>query len=270
MKNDIIKKLPNIERSELNKYFSKIDLEDYPELDNYSWEDCHKGSMGAGDLFLTSELAKKMNLKEGIRILELGAGNCLSSIYLAKKYDVEVFAADLYVNPNSNWEKIKEENVEDNVIPIKMDARDIPFPENYFDIVFSMNSYFYFGTDDSYSPYLLNFIKANGLICIASPCFAEEFKSSIPEEFLFDLPDNLESYLIHSPDWWENHFQKMGLVKIIECSEHPKGREFWLDSIRWRIKSGDKMEDFMQDIIILLKDEKNLLSYFTLIAEKNA
>lgn len=59
LKNDIIKKLPNIERSELNKYFSKIDLEDYPELDNYSWEDCHKDSMGAGDLFLTSELAKK-------------------------------------------------------------------------------------------------------------------------------------------------------------------------------------------------------------------
>jgi cyclopropane fatty-acyl-phospholipid synthase-like methyltransferase len=73
-----------------------------------------------------------MNLKEGMRILELGAGNCLSSIYIAKEYDIEVFATDLYVNPNSNWERIKEENVEDNVIPIKMDARNIPFSENGF------------------------------------------------------------------------------------------------------------------------------------------
>lgn len=45
-----------------------------------------------------------------MKTLELGAGNCLSSIYLAKKYNVEVFATDLYVNPNSNWERIKEEN----------------------------------------------------------------------------------------------------------------------------------------------------------------
>lgn len=44
------------------------------------------------------------------------------------------------------------------------------------------------------------------------------------------------------------HFQKMGLVKILECSEHPKGREFWLDSIRWRIESGDKMEDFIKEV----------------------
>jgi hypothetical protein len=40
----------------------------------------------------------------------------------------------------------------------------------------------------------------------------------------------------------------MGLVKILECSEHPKGREFWLDSIRWRIESGDKMEDFIKEV----------------------
>lgn len=60
----------------------------------------------------------------------------------------------------------------------------------------------------------------------------------------------------------------MGLVKVLEASEHPKGREFWLDSIRWRIESGDNLEDFMQDIIMLLNDESNLLTYFTLLARK--
>lgn len=74
MKQDIIKKLPNVNRTKLSKYFPKLKLDEYPELSDYSWEDCHKGSIGAGDLFLTSELAKKMNLKQGMRILELGAG----------------------------------------------------------------------------------------------------------------------------------------------------------------------------------------------------
>ncbi len=98
MVNEVIKKLPNIDNSELVKYFPKINIDGYPELKHYSWEDCHKGSMGAGDLFLTSELAKKMHLEEGLRILELGAGNCLSAVYLAKKYKVEVIAADLWID----------------------------------------------------------------------------------------------------------------------------------------------------------------------------
>ncbi len=38
-------------------------------------------------------------------------------------------AGYLYIDPTSNWKRIKEENVEEYVKPIKMDAREIPFPE---------------------------------------------------------------------------------------------------------------------------------------------
>lgn len=266
--NEIISKLPNVKPKELIGFFPKINVEEYPELSGYSWEDCHKGSIGAGDLFLACELGKKMKLQEGMKILELGAGNCLSSIYLSKKYKVEIYAADLWIDPTSNWKRVKEEDIDRYVKPIKMDARDVIFPEEYFDVIFSMNSYFYFGTDDLYLPYILKHLKKDGIICIASPCYAQEFDEKIPKEFLFDPPENKESYSIHSPLWWENHFKKIGLVEIIECCEHPKGREFWLDSIRWRIENGDNIEDFTQDVIMLLKDDKRLLTYFTLLAKK--
>ena len=84
--NEIISKLPNVKPKDLINYFPKINLEDYPELSEYSWDDCHKGSIGAGDLFQVYELGKKMKLQEGMKIVELGAGNCLSSIYISKKY----------------------------------------------------------------------------------------------------------------------------------------------------------------------------------------
>lgn len=209
-----------------------------------------------------------MNIKKGMRILELGAGNCLSAIFLAKKYKVEIIAADLWIDPTSNWQRIKDEGVENYVKPIKMDARSIPYPKGYFDVVFSMNSYFYFGTDDLYLPYLLKYIKERGIICIASPCFASEFENKIPEEFLFDPPDFQEAYSIHSPNWWKKHFEKVKQIEVLECAKHPKGREFWLDSIRWQIESSRNINDFLKDIIMLLKDENEYLTYFTLIAKK--
>lgn len=53
-KKDIIKKLPNVNLTELSKYFPKLKLDEYPELSYYNWEDCHKGSMGAGYLYISN------------------------------------------------------------------------------------------------------------------------------------------------------------------------------------------------------------------------
>ena len=58
--------------------------------------------------------------------------------------------------------------------------------------------------------------------------------------------------IYHSPSWWANHFDKSGLVNVLLCQEHPKGREFWLDMVRWRIESGDPREAFYNDVVMLL------------------
>ena len=42
----------------------------------------------------------------------------------------------------------------------------------------------------------------------------------------------------------------------------------WLDGIRWRIEDGHKLEDFKQDVIMLLSDKERFITYFTLLAEK--
>ena len=265
---EVIRKYPDIKIEELLPHFPRLNMSDYPELRNYSWGDCHKGSMGAGDLFLASEMANMMKLKKGMRILDLGAGKCNSSIFLAKHYGMRVVAADLRVDPSDNWKRIKKAGVENYVVPIKMAARNIPFAEQYFDAVFSMNSYFYFGTDDLYLLYLTKFIKEHGKICIAGPCYSTELTKDTPKEFLYDPPDFKESYSCHSPGWWKNHFEKMDLVDVLFCEEHPKGREMWLDSVRWRIEDGHKLEDFKQDVIMLLSDKERFITYFTLLAEK--
>lgn len=266
----IKERYPDIELEELFPLFPRIPMSDYPELNGYSWEDCHAGFRGAGGLLLVSDMAQKMELKKGMRVLDLGAGLCASSIFLAKHYGVNVVAADLWVDPCENWKRVREAGFEASVMPVKMDARDIPFAEGYFDAVFSMNSYFYFGTDDLYLSYLTRFVRQSGRICIAGPCYADELSPDTPKEFLED-----ESIAFHSPKWWKHHFEKTGLVYVLHCEEHPKGREFWLDDVRWLLEEchprerEEEMRDMIwHDLVMLLSDEQRFVTYFTLLAEK--
>ena len=98
------KDYPNIDLKELYELFPRIAMTDYPELSEYSWETCHQDSLGGGALFLASEMAQKMKLEAGMRVLDLGCGRGVSSIFLAKHYDVTVAAADKWVLPSANWQ----------------------------------------------------------------------------------------------------------------------------------------------------------------------
>ena len=121
----------------------------------------------------------------------------------------------------------------------------------------------------------MKFLRKGGRIGIASPCYAAELNPNIPEEFLYDAPDYAESFTVHSPDWWRNHFEKTGLVDIHTCEENSKGREFWLDDVRWLLESCHPKdmtqmmrEMTLQEIVMLLTDQDRFVTYLNLIAEK--
>lgn len=266
--NDLLNRYPNVRKEELYEFFPKLDYSNRTNLCGYTWEEWHEGSLGAGDLYLADEMANLLELKPGNRVIELGAGRCLSSIFLAKHYGVNIIAADWGINPSDNWKSVIEKGVEDKVLPIKCDVRNLPFPENYFDAIFSMNAYCYFGTDDLFLPYLLEYLKTGGKICISSPCYSKEIDESTPEYLLFDSPNYLESYCFHSPTWWANHFTKVKTVELLYCKEHSQGREIWLDSVRWQLETTEDKKSWPAEAVPLLKDRNRFITYFTLLARK--
>ena len=265
----------NIELEVLFQLFPRLPMSEYPKLYDYSWKECHQGFLGAGGLFMVVEMAQKLELKKGMRVLDLCCGNATSSIFLAKHFDVNVAAVDLNVDPTQNQDRIIQADLTKRVTPFQMDAHHLQFPSEHFDAVFCMNSYFYFGTNDDYLPYLMKFLKPSGRIGISSPCYANELTPDTPHKFLYDAPDFIESYSVHSPNWWRNHFEKIDLVNILVCEDHTKGREFWLDDVRWLLESSHpiEMKPFMRDMVLqqlvmLLADEERFVTYLTLIAEK--
>jgi SAM-dependent methyltransferase len=276
MNTEVLKnRYPNLNPEELFPDFPRIPMTGYPELEGYTWEDCHRGFKGAGGLFLVFDTARRMKLEAGMRILDLCCGNCASSIFLAKHFDVSVVAADIGVDPTDNWKRVQEAGLEDRVLPIRMDATQLLLPYEYFDAVFCMNSYFYFGTDDAYLPYLIRFLVNGGRIGIASPCYADELSPETPPEYYFDAPGFAESHAVHSPQWWRKHFEKEKSVEILACEANPWGREYWLDDVRWLVEEchprhrETKMREMvLQQILMLLIDQNRFVTYLNLVAEK--
>src|SRR6187431_1591230 len=140
----------------------------FPRSSNYhpEWV-MASASGGANALWLTEWLAEALDLRPGMRVLDLGCGRASSSIFLRREFGVQVWATDLWFSASENLQRAREAGVEDGVFPIHADARSLPFAAEFFDAIVSVDCYMYFGSDDFYLNSLARFVKPGGQIGIA-------------------------------------------------------------------------------------------------------
>lgn len=225
-----------------------------------------ENSMGPNVLWLTEWLCQELNLKPGMKILDLGCGRAISSIFLAKEFGVTVWASDLWVAAGDNWEKIKKAKLEDKVFPVDSDARDLPYAHEYFDCIICIDSYIYFGTDDLYLDYILKFINKSGHLAIVIPGLTQSFHKGL-------LPKHLESFWgqdcwsWHILDWWKNLWKKTGLVTIEKADSLPN---FWELYLNWKLaQEKANVNLWPNDIKVLKEDRGKYIGLHRLIARKN-
>ena len=132
--------------------------ERFPRSAEYDPEWIRRNQMGPNPLWLTEWLCEVMALQPGMRVLDLGCGKAISSIFLAKEYGVQVWATDLWIKPADNWKRICQAGLEARITPIYADARKLPYAEGFFEAVVCIDSYIYYGTDDLYLDYLAKFV----------------------------------------------------------------------------------------------------------------
>ena len=205
----------------------------YPRSAKYDPAWVLKGWMGPNVLWLTEWLSEKMDLKPGMRVLDMGCGRALSSIFLAKEHGVQVWANDLWIPAAENWERIKEAGMENQVYPIHAEAHALPYAEGFFDAIVNMDSYQYYGTDDLYLTYFHKFLKPGGQIGIVVPGLAQEIKGEPPEHLTKSWGGKSsfwvdECWCFHTADWWQRHWSKLSVVKDIEADLQPDGWKDWL------------------------------------------
>ncbi len=189
--------------------------EKYPLSSRYDPDWIIENAMGAHTLWLQESLTREMNLKPDMRVLDLGCGRAISSIFLAKEFGVKVWAADLWNSATDNWSRIRETDVCDSVCPIHADVHDLPFSENYFDALVSINSFYFYVTDGEFlREKIFKYVKPGGKIGVIVPSFFNDYQDGYPEAYQpYVEPYNLNGWRTYN--WWKDLFEQSGLVDII-------------------------------------------------------
>lgn len=198
---------------------------------------------GPNCLWLIEILCENLALKPGMRVLDMGCGTGLTSIFLAKEYGVTVFANDLWISASDNYERFVEMNVEDKVIPINAEAHSLPYAEEYFDAAISIDAYHYFGTSETYfSSIYSKLVRKGGQFGMISPGLTREFDHGLPERMkpLWD-PD---MYTFHSAEWWKNLWEKSNLVDVKKAETIPDGKEIWRKTADFELHDADE-DDYL-------------------------
>ena len=166
--------------------------------------------MGPNSFRLLDELIEKCPKDASFdRTLDLGCGYALTSMFIANETAARnVYAFDLWIPASENYARIKENNLEEKIIPIHGDAMDMPFAKEYFDAIVSVDSYHYFGCKKGvFAEKILPFVKKNGYVMIAIPGLKEEPKGSLKEIFC-EWAEGDDSELFKTKDWWKNLIQE--------------------------------------------------------------
>ena len=222
--------------------------------------------MGPNPLWLTESLAERMDLNPTMRVLDMGCGKGLSSIFLAKEYGLQVWATDLWIDASDNYARICAAGVEDMVFPIHAEAHNLPFADGFFDAMVSIDAYHYFGTDDLYlENHMARLVKPGGQMGIVAPGLVEELDSNEPPERLRPYWEPA-FFSLHSPAWWKRHWERSGLVTVELADLLPDGWKLWMESdLLWSERLGKPSDE--ADMLAL--DRGQTLGFTRMVARRN-
>ncbi len=238
-------------------------LQKFPRSSGYHPEWVIAGvSGGANPLWLTEWLAGALDLRPGMRVLDLGCGRALSSIFLHREFGVQVWATDLWFSVTENLQRIRDAGVEDGVFPIHADARSLPFAAEFFDAIVSIDSFVYYGSDDLYLKYLARFVKPDGRVGIAGAGLVREIEGSVPEHLREWWTPDL--WCLHSPTWWRQHWERTGIMDIELADTMPDGWQLWRD---WHLAIAP---DNVAEIQALEADCGSYLGYVRMVGRRLA
>ena len=223
-----------------------------------------ENALGENALCQTECLARQLPFRAGMRVLDLGCGRATSSIFLAREFGVEVWAVDKTVSPSENRQRATTLDQASKVYPLRLDARRLPFANEFFDAVIGIDSFLYFATDERYLEYLVPFIKPRGYVGVVDIGFTREVPSAAQApEYL--RPEFAEHWsYVHTLSWWRDHWEKTGLVDVQYAKLVPESDELLRSYVR------DKPPAQAEDSIMRASrcDDDGLVSLFCLVARK--
>ena len=208
-------------------------MNDFPKASSFDIDLVRSKIMGPNPLKLCEELLRGANIAKGSRVCDLGSGTGITSVMLAREYGLDVYAVDLWSDPAENRVFFREMGVpDDRIHPVKANAAEgLPFDQDFFDVVVSVDSYNYFGRDSRYlGERLLPYVKPGGKMYFSIPGMVRDCHDALPACLLASWdPEQLE--YMHDMSWWRNMIGRTSGVSIEGMRQMMCTREAWADWI---------------------------------------
>jgi SAM-dependent methyltransferase len=229
--------------------------------------------MGPNALWLVEWLCEPLSLSPGMRVLDLGCGRAMTSVFLARERGARVWAADLWISPDHNWRRANEAGVADLVCPVRAEAHALPFAPGFFDAIVSIDSYQYFGTDDLYLSYLSGFLRPGGLLGVVVPGLVAEIGDHVPEHLARPQANGKVFWedacaCFHSAGWWHGLWSRSSRVEDVRTDTMPDGWRHWRDFEQALELAGKQV--FPSDAEALERDEGRTIALVRAVARRTA
>lgn len=242
-----------------------VDLEhaEYPLSSKYDAGWLLGCDMGPNPLWLLEDLARDLDLTPGMKVLDLGSGKGATSVFLTKEYGVQVWAADLWIDPSDAAANFASQGVD--VTALKAEAHTLPFAREFFDAIVCIDAYEYFGTADNYLAYLTSFLKPGGQLGIATPAMTREIRD------LGHIPEHIkklvgwEALAWHTPDWWRFQWEITDLVEHVTARLQAEG---WRDWLTWAERKSEHTGTPDDSLEMLRADQGEYLGFALVSARK--
>lgn len=205
----------------------------FEKSENYNTPECLSKIMGPNPVKLTEELLFHFPIPAGSTVCDLGSGQGLTSVFLAKEYNLTVYATDLWSDPAQNRQFFDSMGLTSKqIVPIKADAEALPFNKEFFDAILCTDSYNYFGRSENYlDAKLLPFLKKGGILLIAVPGMKKDLHANLPAELLLSwTPEQLD--YIHDIPYWTHLLKKSRGANILSIREMECHLDVWEDWIK--------------------------------------
>ncbi len=191
--------------------------------------------MGPHPLWQLEDLLPSLRLRPGDRVLDLGCGKGATSVFLAREAGVDVVAVDWWVSEAELKGVVDAAGVGDRVEVVHADVRHLPFGDEEFDAIVSIDAFEYFGTDVHLLPDLLRVLRPGRTLGMTTPALRIDPYVQAPPVQVTALA-GWEAAAWHAPEWWQRHWEMTGLLTDVSARMQPGSRDDW---ILWAKAAGE-------------------------------
>jgi len=250
---------------------SLLKKDEFPRSASYDQDWMLDNQIGPNAGWLAEWLCEVLPLKPGMRVLDLGCGKAMTSIFLAREFGVHVWAADLWMSPDNNWQRVVASGMAHLVCPLKAEAHALPFAQGFFDAAISVDAYQYFGTDVLYLDYLSRFIRPAGLLGVVIPGLMQPLGSTVPPHLAQPQSNGKvfwesECRCFKTAEFWQDLWEGCPKVTQIAVEMLPDGWRHWRDFERVLEATGKNL--FPSDAEALEEDRGRFIGLLRLTARR--